>query len=136
MVEHKGALCLAPMCSRPSEGSLWGAGVCRRGRPRTRHASQVSERTRCLKGQYPHFYIGISKDSTPSVPKASLPPSVGPVMIDHDQSSAHIIRTYIKTSTDKDSLRPRYTTPSPSLIKQGQTSHSHPGVLPADQSYV
>jgi len=59
MVEHKGALCLAPMCSRPSEGSLWGAGVCRRGRPRTRHASQVDERTRCLKGQYPHLYIGI-----------------------------------------------------------------------------
>lgn len=78
MVEHKGALCLAPMCSRPSEGSLWGAGVCRRGRPRTRHASQVDERTRCLKGQYPHLYIGIfERFHHFSLPKASLP-SGGP----------------------------------------------------------
>lgn len=80
MVEHKGALCLAPMCSRPSEGSLWGAGVCRGGRPRTRHASWVDERARCLKGHYPHLYIGISKDSATSVPRAPLP-SVGPGMI-------------------------------------------------------
>lgn len=81
MVEHKGALCLAPMCSRPSEGSLWGAGVCRRERPGTRRASPVSERTRCPKGQYPHLYIAVSKDSTTSIPKASLPSVGGPGMI-------------------------------------------------------
>lgn len=45
----KAALCLAPMCSRPSEGSSRGAGVWRRGTPRTRHGSQVGERTRCLR---------------------------------------------------------------------------------------
>lgn len=80
MVEHKGALCLAPMCSRPSEGSLWGAGVCRGGRPRARHASRVDDRARYLKDHYLHFYIGISKDSTTSVPRASLP-SAGPGVI-------------------------------------------------------
>lgn len=54
MADTKAALCLAPMCSRPSEGSLWGAGVCGEERPRATRVSRVDEGIRCPKGQHPY----------------------------------------------------------------------------------
>lgn len=61
----KAVLCLAPMCSHPSEGSLWGCGG-RRTKPLDEASPQLGSerRTRWVKGQSPH-HQGMERSKTP-----------------------------------------------------------------------
>lgn len=131
----KAVLCLAPMCSHPSEGSLRGADDCAGEggqsprRPALRCASARKEEHGRWRSKPP---TRASRSGMPSLLGGSMPHSCARM-----QASGHSLgQRYTNTWTDGDFMKPRHVRwpqpPSPALsFLSKRTLHTHEATLTA-----